>query len=115
MNSINRQQVSTIREETMLSDFDVNNIQDAPAARDAIVMLLNMIENIKQENQELKEQNQCLKDEINRLKGEQGKPKVKPNKSDKSDDAPQFKDITEELSLCWVHDGRHYKKLTPFI
>ena len=86
MNSINRQQVSTIREETMLSDFDVNNIQDAPAARDAIVMLLNMIENIKQENQELKEQNQCLKDEINRLKGEQGKPKVKPNKSDKSDD-----------------------------
>ena len=62
----------------MLSDFDVNNIQDAPAARDAIVMLLNMIENIKQENQELKEQNQCLKDEINRLKGEQGKPKVKP-------------------------------------
>ena len=31
------------------------------------------------------------------------------------DDAPQFKDITEELGLCWVHDGRHYKKITPFI
>lgn len=31
------------------------------------------------------------------------------------DDAPQFKLITEDLALCWVHDGRHYKKLMPFI
>jgi hypothetical protein len=31
------------------------------------------------------------------------------------DDAPQFKLITRELSLCWVHDGRHYKRLVPFI
>jgi len=30
------------------------------------------------------------------------------------DDAPQFKSITEYLSLCWVHEGRHYKKLKPF-
>lgn len=30
------------------------------------------------------------------------------------DDAPQFKLITEALSLCWVHEGRHYKKLTPY-
>ncbi len=29
------------------------------------------------------------------------------------DDAPQFKQITEELALCWVHEGRHYKKLSP--
>jgi hypothetical protein len=29
------------------------------------------------------------------------------------DDAPQFKLVTEELSLCWVHDGRLYKKLLP--
>jgi len=29
------------------------------------------------------------------------------------DDAPQFKLLTEELGLCWVHDGRHYKKLCP--
>jgi hypothetical protein len=29
------------------------------------------------------------------------------------DDAPQFKLITTDLALCWVHDGRHYKKLTP--
>jgi len=31
------------------------------------------------------------------------------------DDAPQFRAITEELALCWVHEGRHYKKLTPFL
>lgn len=31
------------------------------------------------------------------------------------DDAPQFKLITQELALCWVHEGRHYKKLTPIV
>lgn len=31
------------------------------------------------------------------------------------DDAPQFKLVTEELGLCWVHDGRHYKKLEPVV
>jgi len=29
------------------------------------------------------------------------------------DDAPQFKTVTSLLSLCWVHEGRHYKKLQP--
>lgn len=32
-----------------------------------------------------------------------------------TDDAPQFKEITELLALCWVHDARHYKKLTPIV
>ena len=31
------------------------------------------------------------------------------------DDAPQFTLVTEELALCWVHEGRHYKKLMPSI
>lgn len=31
------------------------------------------------------------------------------------DDAPQFKWITDALALCWVHDGRHYKKLEPVV
>ncbi len=31
------------------------------------------------------------------------------------DDAPQFKLLTEDLSLCWVHEGRHYKKLKPLV
>jgi hypothetical protein len=29
------------------------------------------------------------------------------------DDAPQFHWVTDELALCWVHEGRHYTKLTP--
>jgi len=31
------------------------------------------------------------------------------------DDAPQFKLLTYFLALCWVHEGRHYKKLQPVI
>ena len=31
------------------------------------------------------------------------------------DDAPQFKLVTQELALCWIHDGRLYKKLDPCI
>lgn len=30
------------------------------------------------------------------------------------DDAPQFKSLTKYLALCWIHEGRHLKKLTPF-
>jgi hypothetical protein len=29
------------------------------------------------------------------------------------DDAPQFKALTAELALCWVHEYRHYKKVVP--
>lgn len=31
------------------------------------------------------------------------------------DDAPQFNWLTEELALCWIHEGRHYKKLEPYV
>lgn len=31
------------------------------------------------------------------------------------DDAPQFKLITQLLGLCWIHEGRHYKKLEPIV
>ena len=31
------------------------------------------------------------------------------------DDAPQFTWLTEALGLCWVHEGRHYKKLDPYL
>lgn len=64
----------------MLEGFDPNQIQDLEGARQAIVMLLNLVEALKAETQELREQNQRLRDEINHLKGEQGKPNVKPNR-----------------------------------
>jgi hypothetical protein len=31
------------------------------------------------------------------------------------DDAPQFNWLGQEMMLCWVHEGRPYKKLTPVI
>lgn len=31
------------------------------------------------------------------------------------DDAPQFKWLTRSLMLCWIHEGRPYKKLLPVV
>jgi hypothetical protein len=31
------------------------------------------------------------------------------------DDAGQFKLLTDKLALCWIHDGRHYEKLSPVV
>jgi len=32
-----------------------------------------------------------------------------------SDDAPQFKQIAHQHALCWIHDGRNYKRLRPIV
>ena len=32
-----------------------------------------------------------------------------------SDDAPQFRHLAHQQMLCWIHEGRHYKKLTPHV
>jgi len=31
------------------------------------------------------------------------------------DDAPQYNKLTRWLALCWVHEGRPYKKMTPVV
>jgi hypothetical protein len=31
------------------------------------------------------------------------------------DDAAQYRLVTDELGLCWVHEGRHYTKLTAHV
>jgi hypothetical protein len=31
------------------------------------------------------------------------------------DDAPQFSLVTDELALCWIHEGRHYAKLGAYL
>jgi hypothetical protein len=67
----------------MLTGFDPQQIRDLEGARQALVLLLNLVEGIKQENERLRVTNQQLRDEINRLKGEQGKPDIKPNKKEK--------------------------------
>lgn len=69
----------------MLSGFNPQEIQDLEGARQAITALLNLVEELKQENQALRAEVQALRDEVNRLKGEQGKPDVKANKPKDSD------------------------------
>jgi hypothetical protein len=64
----------------MLPGLDPNQIKDLDQAREAIGLLLNLVEELKQENMLLREQVQELRDEVNRLKGEQGKPPIKPGK-----------------------------------
>lgn len=31
------------------------------------------------------------------------------------DDAPQFTWVSEDRALCWIHEGRQYKKLVPWV
>jgi hypothetical protein len=62
----------------MLEAVDLSDIQDENA-RQLIVRLLNLIEDLSADNRDAQAENQRLRDEINRLKGEQGKPKIKAN------------------------------------
>src|SRR3990172_8592447 len=64
----------------MFENFDPNAIQDLEGARQAIVHLLNLIEDLTADLRAAQAEIQRLRDENNRLKGEQGKPTIKPNK-----------------------------------
>jgi FtsZ-binding cell division protein ZapB len=64
----------------VLTGFDPKQIQDLDGARQAIGLLLNLVEELKSENDALRDEVQKLRDEVNRLQGEQGKPAVKPSK-----------------------------------
>lgn len=64
----------------MLAGFDPTQIHDLEGARQALVLLLNLVEELKSANAALREERQKLRDELNRLKGEQGKPAIKPGK-----------------------------------
>jgi hypothetical protein len=63
----------------LLEALDLSSIGDE-RVRTAFALLLNLVEELKQENFRLREENQRLRDEVNRLKGEQGKPEVKGNR-----------------------------------
>ncbi len=73
------------RRKEMLEGFDPTLIQDEKA-REGYILLLNLVEELKVENERLRAENQRLKDEINRLKGEQGKPKIKGTQSKKENE-----------------------------
>jgi len=71
----------------MLEHFDPNDIQDLEQARQAIVRVLNLVEELSAAMSALRKENQQLRDEVNRLKGEQGKPTMKPSKKSRSSQA----------------------------
>jgi regulator of replication initiation timing len=62
----------------MLDNFDPNSIQD-PALRQAVLFLMNQVEELSVRVKSQAEEIQRLRDENNRLKGEQGKPQIKPD------------------------------------
>ena len=55
----------------MLAGFDPN-WQDFSGARQAIAMVLNLVEDMKAENEQLRKENQRQRDEINRPKEKMG-------------------------------------------
>lgn len=69
----------------MIEELNPQQIQDLEGARQAVILLLNLVEELKQENQNLREEVQRLRDENNRLKGEQGQPGIKGSKKSSSD------------------------------
>ena len=93
----------------LLEGFDLNSIQDIQQARECIVRLLNLIENLKLENRELREQVQRLRDEINHLKGEQGKPKVKPNKKRKTSSSDHSSEQERRKPKQWKKGSKKDK------
>jgi hypothetical protein len=61
-----------------LPDIQLDTIVD-PATRQAIVQLLNLVEQLVADNQLLRIENQALRDELAHLKSGSGKPDIKPN------------------------------------
>ena len=62
----------------LLDELDLSSIRDE-RLRQCIVMLLNLVEQLKRENAELRAEGQRLRDEISRLKGESGRPQIRGN------------------------------------
>jgi regulator of replication initiation timing len=69
----------------MQSHINPQQVQDVAGTRQAIVHLLYLVEELKQEILSQHAEIQALRDEINRLKGEDGKPDIKANKKQKKD------------------------------
>ena len=67
----------------MFAQLDLEQIQDVAQAKQAIIGLLNLVEDLQATVRELQGEVQRLRDENNRLRGEQGKPDIKPNRRGK--------------------------------
>jgi hypothetical protein len=63
---------------SVLDELERSGIADE-RVRQGLLLLLNLVEDLKRENADLRAETQRLRDEINRLKGERGKPTIKGN------------------------------------
>ncbi len=68
----------------MFDLIDLDHLTDPAQVKEGLRLLLNLLEELKQDNVALRKELQRLRDELKRLKGEQAKPDIKANKS-KSD------------------------------
>ena len=93
---------------TAFEQIDLNSIQDVAGARQAIVLLFNLIEDQQATIRDLQAENQRLRDENNRLKGEHGKPDIKRNKPPKR---PPASDHSSEAERCQPQAWRKGPKL----
>jgi Transposase IS66 family len=87
----------------MLVGLNPETINDIEKARQAIGLLLNLVEELKQENQRMREEIQQQRDEINRLKGEQGRPEIKGNKVA----AKQSSEKERKETKAWQKGSKH--------
>jgi len=51
----------------LLTNFDPQQIQDLKGAQQAITLVLNLVKEVKKENDQLRKTIQQLRDEINRI------------------------------------------------
>lgn len=72
-----------------LRSLDLSNLDLEPEVQEIILQLLNHIEVLTSKLEKLKKDNQDLRDEIARLKGGKGKPKIKANRPDDTEDEDQ--------------------------
>jgi len=93
----------------ILEQIDPNDIQDLEQARQALIQVLNLVEELVAEVHRLREENQDLRDENNRLKGEQGKPKIKASRK------PDTTGTSDHSSEPERHRGKKHSKRSKIV
>ena len=88
-----------IKDSDRLEDIDLSSIQDE-RARELIIRLLNLVENLSADWAAAQQEIQRLRDEISRLKGEQGKPTMKPKVSSGGQNYSSERERQEPTQRC---------------
>ncbi len=79
-----------------IKNINPDRLTGVEELRSAVVVLLNVVEQLIKENGELLEKNQALRDENNKLKGGNARPQIKPNVKPSGDLSSQGKEKGEK-------------------